>query len=146
MTFPLNSKKLSTKTEETTSYIHMASSRIKSSLMKRWSVNININISVVQQFTTIKTISILFRNCISLYLNAIAIFGWWIISSKRFVQKNSILPYNWKRSLFNRIILPYNSMHLQFKDCIQPTMDRVLFSYLSAIRIILIKDLDRAVR
>ena len=59
-----------------TSYIHMASSWMKSSLMKIWSRQHKYwSITEVQRSMTIKTISILVRNRISLYFNANVSFG-----------------------------------------------------------------------
>ena len=94
MTFPLNSKKLSTKTEETTSYIHMASSRMKSSLMKIWSRQHKYwSITEVQRSMTIKTISILVRNRILLYFNATVSFG----RIYQFIFQKRIRRIYWRR-------------------------------------------------
>ena len=77
-----------------TSYIHMASSWMKSSLMKIWSrQNKYWSITEVQRSMTIKTISILVRNRISLYFNANVSFG----RIYQFIFQKRIRRIYWRR-------------------------------------------------
>ena len=77
-----------------TSYIHMASSWMKSSLMKIWSrQHKHWSITKVQRSMAIKTISILVRNRISLYFNATVSFG----RIYQFIFQKRIRRIYWRR-------------------------------------------------